>query len=155
MVKLMKVQKKDKIVNNRSINSKTSKYFYNEVNINNTIDKKNNYIHDSNSNDKINHNIVRQHTKINSSPFSSINMNNNINNHTNYYYANNNSIINVKTNKDKYSHIQSKNYKYKRINNIREMKIKLEFQRLKREVIVDLMIHRKVKKTYMENMGAV
>ena len=111
--------KKDKIVTNRSINNKTSKYFYNEVNINNTIEKKNNYIHDSNSNDKINHNIIRQHTKINSSPFSSINMNNNINNHTNYYYANNNSIINVKTNKDKYSNIQSKNYKYKRINNIK------------------------------------
>jgi hypothetical protein len=112
---------KKKIFSTKSINNKNTKYFYNEVNINKIIGKKKNKNHDNISNEKINRNSNKQHLKLNSTPFSTSNMYNNANSYTNYYYANSNSIINANEtkDKDKNSQIQSKNYKYKRINNIK------------------------------------
>ena len=110
---------KKKIFSTKSINNKNTKYFYNEVNINKIIEKKKNKNHDNSSNDKINRNTNKQHLKLNSTPFSTSNMYNNVNSYTNYYYANSNSIINETKDKDKCSQVQSENYKYKRINNIK------------------------------------
>ena len=126
----MKKDKNKKLVSNKSINNKNTKYYNIEVNIDNTYNKSNNNNYEKIPNNKGNQKLNKQHVKLNSTQFSTGNLNINFNNYTNNYCVNyNNSIVTTNTNmnKDKYSHIQSKNYKFKRIknikNNIKDIKI--------------------------------
>ena len=113
---------------NNSINDKNTRYYNIEVNIHNDI---NNKIKnkDKLSINKVNNNISKQHIKLNSTQFSTGSLNINFNNYTNNFcvnYNNNNSILTTNQNKSKnteykckYTQIESKNYKYKRIKNIK------------------------------------
>ena len=102
---------------NININNKNTRYYNIEVNIHN--DNKNS------NKDKISINKIqnnsKQHIKLNSTQFSAGSLNINFNNYTNNYCVNynNNSIVTTNQNKQKYTQIESKVYKYKRIKNLK------------------------------------
>ena len=112
---------------NNSINEKNTRYYNIEVNIHNNINNKTKN-KDKNSINKINNNLNKQHIKLNSTQFSTGSLNINFNNYTNNFCVNYNNNYEMATNQSKsknneknskYTKIESKNYKYKRIKNIK------------------------------------
>ena len=109
------------LIYNKSINDKNTRYYNIEVNIHNDINNKTINNKEKISISKINPNFSKQHIKLNSTQFSTGSLNINFNNYTNNYCINynNNNSINTIQNKTKYTQIQSKNYRYKRIKNMK------------------------------------
>ena len=105
------------MISNKNNNNNNTRYYNIEVNINN--DNKNHHKQKISFN-KLNQNY-KEHIKINSTSFTTRNLNINFNNYTNNYCVNynNNSIVSTNQNKPKYTQIESKNYKYKRIKNLK------------------------------------
>ena len=115
-----KSNKREKcLISNKSINEKNTRYYNIEVNIHNDINNKTLNNKEKISIHKINPNISKQHIKLKSTQFSAGSLNINFNNYTNNYCINYNNSVIANHNKTKYTQIKSKNYKYKRIKNMK------------------------------------